>query len=149
MALQKYNARDVEFQIEDFLSPGTWIAIGGINTFTKGHDEETTDTTTFASGGQAESQKMQIGKTLQIEGVRLRDDVTGAIDSGQAKVEALSERLGELSLGRVRFSHKNDTTWLVWTAHVTLGDQGGGNNDKVSWSATFTRSGAETTVAKP
>jgi hypothetical protein len=149
MALQKYNARDVDFQVEDFLAPGTWITIGGVNTFSKSHEEETTDTTTFASQGQAESQKMQIGKQLQIEGLRLRDDATGAGDPGQAKVEALSERLGELSLGRVRFSHKNDTTWEVWTAHCNLGDQGGGNNDKTTWSATFTRSGASTTVAKP
>ncbi|MFD3614429.1 phage tail tube protein [Streptomyces sp. NPDC058676] len=149
MALQKYNARDVDFQVEDFLSPGTWITIGGVNTFTKGHDEETTDTTTYASQGQAESQKMQIGKTLGIQGLRLRDSVTGAGDPGQAKVEALNERLGEDSLGRIRFSHKNDSTWEVWTAHVNLGDQGGGNNDKTSWSATFTRSGAQTTAAKP
>lgn len=149
MALQKYNARDVDFQIEDFLSPGTWITIGGLNTFSKSHEEETADTTTYASQGQAESQKMQLGKQLQLEGLRLRDNVTGAIDPGQAKVEGLSERLGEDSLGRVRFSHKNDTTWEVWTAHVNLGDQGGGNNDKTSWSATFTRSGASTSVAKP
>ena len=149
MALQKYNARDVEFHVEDFLSPGTWIAIDGINTFTKGHSSETTDTTTFASQGQEESQKMQLGKTLGLQGVRLRDNVTGAGDPGQAKVEALAERLGENSLGRVRFSHKNDTTWTVWTAHVSLGDQGGGNNDKVSFDAAFTRSGAETTMAKP
>ena len=33
-------------------------------------------------------------------------------------------------------------------AQPELGDQGGGNNDKVSWSATFTRSGADSTVAK-
>lgn len=149
MALQKYNARDVEFQVEDFLSPGTWIAIGGINTFSKGHEEETADTTTFGSNGQAESQKMQIGKSLTIEGLRLRDDATGAGDPGQAKVEALSERLGEQSLGRIRFSHEQDTSWEVWTCHANLGDQGGGNNDKTTWSATFTRSGANTTAAKP
>lgn len=149
MALQKYNARDVEFQIEDFLTPGTWIAIGGLNTFSKSHEEETTDTTTYASNGQAESQKMQIGKQLTIEGLRLRDSATFAGDPGQAKVEALSERLGEDSLGRVRFSHETDTTWEIWTAHVNLGDQGGGNNDKTSWSATFTRSGASSSAAKP
>ncbi|MFD5266756.1 phage tail tube protein [Streptomyces sp. NPDC058335] len=149
MAQQKYNARDVDFQIEDFLSPGTWITIEEINTFSKSHEEETADTTVFTSQGQAESQKMQIAKSMTIEGFRKRDNVTGAIAPGQAKVEALSERLGEESLGRFRFSHKNDTTWSVWTAHVNLGDQGGGNNDKVGWAATFTRSGAETTVAKP
>jgi hypothetical protein len=148
MALQKYNARDVEFEIEDFASPGTWIAIGGLNTFSKSHDEETAETTTFASDGQAESQKMEISKSLQIEGLRLRDSVTGALDSGQAKVEALAERLGEESLGQLRFAHKDDTTWEVWTVHVNLGDQGGGNNDKTSWSATFTRSGASSSAAK-
>src|ERR1051325_1524943 len=113
MALQKYNARDVDFQIEDFLVPGTWITIGGLNTFSRGHEEETTDTTTFASQGQAESQKMQIGKQLTLEGPRLRDSITAAGDPGQAKVEALAERLGEDSLGRMRFSHKNETPWTV------------------------------------
>jgi hypothetical protein len=148
MALQKYNARDVVFEIEDVATPATWIEIAGINTFSKSHEEETADTTTFASEGQAESQKMQVGKQLEIEGLRLRDSVTGALDPGQAMVETLSERLGEESLGKVRFAHKDDTEWEVWTAHVNLGDQGGGNNDKTSWSATFTRSGANTTVAK-
>lgn len=149
MAQQQYNARDVEFEIEDFLTPGTWIPIEEINTFSKSHEEETEDTTVFTSEGQAESQKMQIAKTLTIEGRRSRDSATGAIAAGQAKVEALAGRLGEDSLGRIRFSHKDDTTWEVWTAHVNLGDQGGGNNNKVTWAATFTRSGADTTMAKP
>ncbi|MER5213704.1 hypothetical protein ABT063_24810 [Streptomyces sp. NPDC002838] len=149
MALQKYNARDVLFEVEDFLTPGTWINVAGIDTFSKSHEEEVTDTTNFASEGNAESQKMQIGKQLTIEGKRLRDSITGAIDPGQAKVEALSDRLGEESLGKVRFAHKTDTTWEVWTAHVNLGEQGGGNNDKTAWAATFTRSGASTTTAKP
>lgn len=148
MALQKYNARDVEFQIEDPDVADTWVEIGGVSTFSKSHEEETADTTTFASEGQAESQKMQIGKELEIEGFRLRDDTTGALDPGQALVEELSELLGEDSLGRMRYAHKDDTSWTVWTCHVNLGDEGGGNNDKTSWSATFTRSGADTTVAK-
>ncbi|MFJ9657619.1 phage tail tube protein [Streptomyces griseoflavus] len=148
MALQKYNARDVVFEVADVATPATWLEIGGINTFSKSHEEETADTTTFASQGQAESQKMQIGKQLEIEGQRLRDSVSGAIDPGQAMVETLAERLGEESLGQIRFAHKDDTEWEVWTAHANLGDQGGGNNDKTSWSATFTRSGADTRVAK-
>jgi hypothetical protein len=148
MALQKYNARDVVFEIEDVATPATWIEIGGINTFSKSHDEETAETTTFASEGQAESQKMEISKELEIEGFRLRDSVSGALDAGQAMVETLSERLGEASLGKIRYAHKDDDEWQVWTAHVNLGDQGGGNNDKTSWSATFTRSGADTTAVK-
>ncbi|WP_228974945.1 phage tail tube protein [Streptomyces sp. DH12] len=147
MTATKYNARDVIFQIEDLGTPNTWIQIAGIDTFSKGHEEETTDTTDFGSEGQAESQKMQIGKTLQLEGKRMQDQATGALDPGQAEVEALAELLGDDSLGRIRFHAPGDTTWEIWTAHVSLGDQGGGNNDKVSWSATFTRSGASTTAA--
>ncbi|MFE9645319.1 phage tail tube protein [Streptomyces sp. NPDC006365] len=142
--MPKYNARDVEFQVQDPDTPGTWVAIGGLNTFSKSHEEETTDTTTYASKGQAESQKMQIGKQLTIEGFHIRNPA----DPGQELVRELSELLGEDGLGGFRFAHKNDTSWEQWTAHVTLGDQGGGNNDKVSWSATFTRSGASTTAGK-
>lgn len=154
MAPTKYNARDCEFQIEDFLNPGTWTAIGAgegaINTFTIGREYETADTTTFGSDGQAEGQNMQLGKTLQLEGFRLKDASTGALDPGQALVELQAERLGADSLTGFRFAAPGDTVWTVWAkAYVQMGDEGGGNNDKVSWSATFTRSGATTTVAKP
>lgn len=146
----KYNARDIIFEIEDFGTPGTWVAIatGGINTFSKTFEEEVTDVTVFGSEGQAESQKMQIAKAMTLEGFRLRDSETGALDPGQALVEGLSERLGDESLSGFRFAHKDDTSWEVWTAHANLGDQGGGNNDKTTWSATFTRSGANTTAVK-
>lgn len=158
MAAQKYNARDCEFEIEDFLNPGTWTALataqggsgeGGINTFSLGRDYETTDTTVFASNGQAESQVMQLGKTISLEGFRLKDPLTGALDPGQQMVETQSERLGTDSLVGFRFAAPGDTVWTVWPqAHFQLGDEGGGNNDKVSWSVTVTRSGASTTAAK-
>jgi hypothetical protein len=148
MSAQKYNARDCIFQAEDPDNSGTWVEILGIESFTKSHDEEVTATTDFKSQGQAESQKMENSKSLQLEGKRFKDPTTGAGDAGQALVETLSERLGNASLGRVRFAAPGDTTWEVWTAHVNLGDQGGGNNDKVSWSCTFTRSGAATTAAR-
>lgn len=137
--MAKYNARDVVFEVES-ATPATWVEIGQINTFSKSHEEETTDTTTFGSDGNAESQKMQLGATLTLEGFR---DIT---DTGQLRVEALHKLLGDTSLGKVRFHAPGDTNWEVWTAHVHLGDQGGGNNDKVSWACTFTRSGAPTTA---
>lgn len=138
--MPRYNARDCVFEIESD-TPATWIEIGDINTFSKSHEEETTDTTTFGSDGQAESQKMQLGKSLTLEGLH------NTTDAGQLRVEAANELLGEDSLIKFRFHAPGATNWTVWTAHVNLGDQGGGNNDKGSWSATFTRSGAETTAA--
>lgn len=151
MAATKYNARDCEFEIEDFANPGTWVAIGptAINTFSKGHEYETADVTTFGSEGQAESQNMQLGKTMTLEGFRLKDKTTGALDAGQALVEAQAERLGDDSLIGFRFAAPGDTNWQVWTqATYQLGDEGGGNNDKVTWSVTVTRSGASSTAVK-
>lgn len=151
MAAIKYNARDCEFEIEDFANPGTWVAIGptAINTFSKSREYETADTTTFGSNGQAESQNMQIGKSISLEGFRLKDPDTGALDAGQALVEAQAERLGDDSLVGFRMAAPGDTTWEVWPdATFQLGDEGGGNNDKTTWSVTVTRSGPSTTAAK-
>lgn len=149
MTATKYNARDCRFEIEDLDTPATWVPIapGGINTFTKSTDEETADTTSYGSQGQAESQKMQISKSLTLEGFRLKDPATGDLDPGQEMVERLSELLGDASLGQLRFAAPGDTSWEVWTVHVAMGDEGGGNNDKVTWSAEFTRSGPATTAA--
>ncbi|WKD36502.1 phage tail tube protein [Streptomyces xanthophaeus] len=157
MTAQKFNARDVEFQIEDFLNPGTWVSIapgsggteGGVNTFSRSREYETTDTTTFGSDGQAESQIMQLGKIMKLEGFLLKDPSTGALDSGQALIEAQTERLGTDSLCGFRFWMPGDANWEVWPkAHFQVGDTGGGNNDKVGWSCTVTRSGPSTTAAK-
>jgi hypothetical protein len=49
-------------------------------------------------------------------------------------------------VGKVRFRHPMDTSWKVWNATFTLGEQGGAHNDKVSWNVTATRSGASTTA---
>ncbi|MFD6968385.1 phage tail tube protein [Streptomyces sp. NPDC059949] len=159
MPVAKYNARDCFFEIEDFLNPGTWTAFrtatagsgeGGINTFSLSHEYEATDTTTFGSNGRSETQNMQEGKALNLEGLRLKDPATGALDPAMALAEAQAARLGADSLTGFRFAAPGDSTWEVWAdATFQLGDQGGGNNDQVTWSVTITRSGPSTTAAKP
>lgn len=148
MSALQYDARDCQFQIEDPANPGTWVAIGGVKTFSKGRSSANTDTTTFASGGDAEQQIMQRGKTLKLGGVRLKDPDTAALDAGQALVEALGDKKSDDSLGSIRFAHNLDTNWQVWTATAEMDDEGGGNNDKVSWGVSFVRSGADSTSVK-
>lgn len=158
MAAQKYDARDCEFQIEDFLNPGTWTAFrtatagsgeGGINTFSLSHEYESADVTTFGSDGRAETQNMQEGKAITLEGFRLKDPSTGALDAAMSLAELQAARLGTDSQVGFRFAAPGDTTWEVWAdATYQLGDQGGGNNDKVGWAVTITRSGPSTTAAK-
>jgi hypothetical protein len=159
MAVQKFNARDCFFEIEDFLNPGTWTAFrtatvgsgsGGINTFSLSHEYEAVDVTTFGSAGRAETQNMQECKAITLEGLKLKDPSTGALDPAMALAEAQAARLGEDSQCGFRFAAPGDTTWEVWAdATFQLGEQGGGNNDKVGWALTVTRSGPSTTAAKP
>ncbi|MFI8104703.1 phage tail tube protein [Streptomyces sp. NPDC086023] len=156
MAPRKYNARNVRFEIEDFLNPGTWVPIapgsgsseGGLNTFTISRDYEEADTTNFGSDGQAEGQNMQIAVEISLEGWRLEDPDTGALDPGQALVEAQAERLGNDSTCGFRFASPGATSWKVWeNAYFQLGDEGGETNEKVTWAVTVKRSGPTTTAA--
>ena len=156
MAATKYAARDCEFEIEDYLNPGVWtdlptgeVGEGGITTFSKGFEYEAADTTNFGSNGDAESQTMQVGKTIELEGFELKDLATGVLNAGQALVALQADRKGAASLTGFRFAAPGDTVWTVWAkARFELGESGGGNNDMVGWKVKVTRSGATTTVAK-
>jgi hypothetical protein len=147
--MAKINARDWIFEVSEdptIVTP-VWAAIGGLKSFdlNPAENEESVDTTDFESAGVSESQPMQRGASIQLEGDIKR---TGSSqDAGQAATEALAELVGEAALGGLRFRHTSDTDWTVWSAWVSLGSKGGGVNDKTSWAANFTRSGAATTDA--
>ncbi|MGH3942508.1 MAG: phage tail tube protein [Pseudonocardiaceae bacterium] len=149
MAVGKINSRDWVFVISDGLATPTWVQIGGINEhkLSLSENEETADTTDYASQGNYEGQVMQRGGKLEIIGFQLLDDVTAAPDPGQGMVETVGTLVGTGSLRQIRFRHVLMATWKVWTAFVSLGEQGGNHNAKGSWSATFTRSGASSTMA--
>jgi predicted secreted protein len=148
MAATKYNARDVIFQLLDPVG-GTYVQINGLNTFTKGRDSKDVDVTTFASAGNAESEVMQRGKSMKLQGFRLKDAATGALDPGQLLVENLADQVGDPSVGTFRFAAPGDATYEVWQVTAVMGDEGGADNDKVSWSVTLTRTGASSTAARP
>ncbi|WP_405561918.1 phage tail tube protein [Streptomyces sp. NBC_01180] len=144
------DARGWLFEVQDTdADPNTWLPIAGINTFTHspGENEETADTTAFESDGYYEQDVMQRGASLGIEGQYRIDKVSKAQDPGQAYVDTVwANLLGIDSRGMVRWRHNTQTSWVVWEATVTPGEQSGGNNDKTGWSATFTRCGAPTTA---
>lgn len=149
MAQRPIDARGWLFQVES--APSTWLDIGHILTFTynPGENEETAETTHFGSDGYYEEDVMQRGASLSLEGQHAADTATGVQDAGQAYVDGVwALGLGVASHNRIRFRHETQTTtWAVWDATCTPGEQGGGNNDKSSWSVTIRRSGAPTTMA--
>ncbi|WP_372663717.1 phage tail tube protein [Amycolatopsis kentuckyensis] len=148
MPTVKINARDIIIQVAE-TNGTTWTPIGGLNSAVPnaGENEEVVDTTTFDSAGNYEQEVIQRGATLALEGFLLKDPANGAQDPGQARVEALATQVGFASVGKIRFRHPVDTQWKVWNATFSLGEHGGGNNDKYAWVATVTRSGPSTTVA--
>ncbi|TDD25055.1 hypothetical protein E1287_37630 [Actinomadura sp. KC06] len=149
MTLRKINARDIIIEVETAVTD-TWAGIRpGLTsaTINPGENEEVADTTTYGSEGEYEQEVMQRGATMEVEAKMLKDDVTGVLDTGQARVEVLATKKGVESLGRIRFRHPMDTEWRIWTCTATLGEQGGETNDKTSWGATFTKSGPSSTAA--
>lgn len=150
MAQRRINARDIIVEVEDD-TPDTWLPIERLNsvTFNPAESEETADVTDYDSDGAAESEIMQRGASMELEGLALQDATTGALPVGRARVEEMAgeDKLASDSLGRIRFRYPASTTWRIWTCTFSLGEQGGGTNDKVSWGATITKSGKTTSAA--
>jgi hypothetical protein len=152
MPPRQVNARDIILEVNDGdpITP-TWVEVGGLLTVTPnyGENEEAADTTTMDSDGAYEQDIMQRGASMTLEGRLLRDTVTGAGDPGQALIEAnaAGDKLGVDSHAMYRFRYPVDTMWKIWDATTSVGEQGGGHNDKVGFAATITRSGPSTTEA--
>lgn len=151
MAERKVPARDIIVQVQ--AADGvTWLSIGALNNvkLNPGDQEKATELTTFDSAGQYEQIIMQRGASLKLEGMLLKDNLTGVQNAGQLRCEAIGAAVGYASLGAFRFRHPADQVWRVWlTATMSLNDQGGGNNDTTNWGGTVMRSGASTTTVAP
>jgi hypothetical protein len=151
MTTKKVNARDIIVQVQ--AADGvTWLAIGGLKSVkpNPAENEDKVDTTTYDSQGTYEQEIMQRGFGLTLEGFELKDPQTGALDVGQARCETLATQTGYNSLGVIRFRHLMDTQWKNWAgATFSVGEQGGGNNDKSAWKCTVMRSGPTTLTTAP
>ena len=151
MTQRKINARDIIVEISDGAASPTYLTVENLATVTVNlsENEETVDTTDYDSDGAYEQEIMQRGASLALEGQAKKDHLTGALQPGRARVEAMAGEtaLGSDSIAAIRFRHPMDTQWKVWNCTVSLTEQGGGPNDKTSWGATITKSGPTTLVA--
>jgi hypothetical protein len=151
MPTVRINARDLIFQVQDLTT--TWRTVSGITkaSINYAENEETVDTTDYDSIGNSESEIMQRGASMKIEGNKKYDSVTGVYNTGQATLDTYtgSTYVGPTSQVPIRFRYPAETQWRNWTATISRGEEGGGNNDKVGFSYTITRSGAQTLTAAP
>lgn len=148
MATDQVNARGWIFEISDGAGTPVWLRIKGLKKFSlkQAENEESTDTTVFESDGVHESQAMQRGASMDLEGRFLLTDAD-VRDPGQARVDAVAALTGEESLCDFRFRHTVQDDWTVWEGWISLGERGGETNDKTSWGFTITKSGPASTLA--
>lgn len=150
MTAVKIPARDIIIEVEDS-TPDTWLRIENLTSVTinRGENEESVNITDFDSDGAYEQWIMQRGASMALAGQELKDDATGALQPGRARVEELAgeDALAADSHGRIRFRHPMDTEWRIWTATFSVGESGGETNATSAWAATITKSGKTTTAA--
>jgi hypothetical protein len=145
MAVTKVLARKWKVEIGTQIATPVYTVVKGLNTLTFSSDKEDTETTDFDNDGRPEHVVSQRSNELSIEGFYLEDAATKGRDPGQQAVEAAGNAIGLTSLYPIRVTSPGGTI-KTFQASVTVGDVGGGNNDATSWGATFTVSGAITTV---
>lgn len=148
MAQQPVLARTTLVQIHDGVS--TWIELEGKQTVSidPSTGEVVQDKTTYGNGGHDAGIKTQVGTSMEVGYLRLKDDITGARAPGQARVEALSGLLGAAGFAQIRVREETDTFWSYWSeALVTAGASTGATNDLRSGSYTFRRNVAPQLVA--
>jgi hypothetical protein len=147
MATGLLNARDWIFEAET-ATPGTYVEIGALDNWTlnPGENEEVSDNTVFEDAGNYSSEPMQRGATIELT-AKMRA-TSGTPDAGQLRIDTLGAAIGSAALFEFRFRHTAQTTWTVWaSAWVSLGERGGGANEKTAWACTITRDGAASTAA--
>jgi len=139
MALTKVLARDWTFEVED-PTAGTFVPVGGINTFGFGGTKTDTDTGDFGSGGWAEHLVTERAHTLTLSGFFLEDQATGERDPGQAIIDELTTKIGEEAIGSFKLTSPGGAVY-EFSGSVEPAEVGGGKNDVTSWGATITING--------
>jgi hypothetical protein len=140
------SAYDWIFEVES-ATPDTFNTIDEVTEFEVDYssNNEEVDATTFVDDGIYAGRVLQRGATLKLTGYFSLS--AGARSTSQARLHTLGTAVGTSSLGTIRWRHTTETSWRHWDCYVVLGGVGGGNTDLTSFEVTFTKSGAETTVA--
>lgn len=149
MALGKQLARLFDFEIDDGTDTSTFVQINGITSFSPSTEKNDADITDFDSEGWQEHIVASRGLSFDVEGYHVEDEADGTRDSGQERLEELSQNVGNDSTAPFKITTPggNEITMDVSVDAPMFGQStGGGNDDPAGWSATLTVSGKPTTA---
>lgn len=134
--MAKVLARDFVFEIESLTTPGSFIAIGSLNSFAINNSKSDADTTTFDSEGAQEHLPASRNSNIKLDGFL---DET---DPGQIEVEKLSEKVGTEGIGSFRITNTKTNSVRTFRASAVIdGGPSGGNDDAAKWGATLNVTG--------
>jgi hypothetical protein len=141
----KIPARDWDFEINTgTVGSPTWVAIGGLNSWSHSPTKNDADTTTFDDDGRLSHMPISRGDSFTLEGLFKEDPDDGTRDPGQEAVEAAGEAVGADGVKQLRMTSPGGTTKTFLASYnVTIG--GGSNDDPTAWSVEATVDGAITT----
>ena len=129
MALRKILAREFSWAVSDGVIP-TFLAIGGLTSFTPSPAKTDATTTDFDSNGWAEH--MVAGRSLAftLDGMYLEDPADGSRDLGQERVEELGLLTGAGSLEQFTITTPGGTVLTFYASvNVSPVSTGGGTDD--------------------
>ena len=141
MTIRKIIAREFTWEIES-TTAGTWVAIGGLTTFSRSPSKTDAVTTDFDDDGEETHMVAARSAAYTLEGHYLEDSGTKARDAGQARAETLGLEVGATSIGNWRYTTPGGTV-VTFAGSCVITGPGGGSNDSASWSCAIMRSGAE------
>jgi hypothetical protein len=117
------------------------VAIGGITSFTIGHDNNQADISDFDDPGVRKHVVTSRGQTVTVEGNYLEDSTPGTgRDAGQDAVEVLAAAIGTAAVGELTIISPGGTSKTEYGS-FKMADYGGGNEDPTKWGFEFTRTG--------
>jgi hypothetical protein len=136
-AARKFLARDLTIEVNTgSVAVPVWTPVGGLTSLTHSPSTERADAGGFDTGGRAAHMVVERGDSWTIEGHAKVDPADGALDAGQAAIEASAEAVGLAAELMYRLTIPGTgapVRTFTATAEVTL--PGGGKNDLAAWGA--------------
>lgn len=143
MAITKFLARDLVFEVAEGGSGSSYIPVGGVESLSHSPSTEIADTTDFGSQGRKEMLVAERGDEWTITGFYMEDVLTGERDAGQERIEAIAAEISTTSVGTFRITCPGGNR-IDFNAIVEVTLHGGGHNDPAAWGAKLTVSGFQT-----
>lgn len=134
----KYSALAREHTLLVSTDGVNYTTVSGVDKITFARDTNMTEDTSFDSQGIRTELPTSVEIMFKFEGwERFTDATLATRDAGQLIVMNAAASLGNGSLLYGKFNHITASGTLTWTARVVLDENGGGNDDLMTFNGTF------------